>query len=335
MQDESYYNIKAISQSSIKDFRKLPPIEWKKIYITGEKAHKNSAALSKGSITDDLLFNPSTVDDKYIIWEVKKPSDSVSFIIENIFDENKTLEDLKEAVIETAKIVPMADDKIGWGQGKGWNDQRILDTVNKEGKDYYDFLKSVNGKHIIPTASYMAALRMAEEIKKNEIASYYLNEKLNKFQVALITDEDFPFKLKGLLDILHINDEKKEMRIVDFKTCDNAYYFIGNVYRFGYLDQVAFYNHLLMMWIEKNMQYAAYTILPPMNIAIDSRYNIPYFYEYGWKDIEKSWHGYIKNGEKRDGLRDTITEIQWHIIEDKWDYPMEHYLNGKITLNLL
>lgn len=337
MQEEKYAQTLALSSTAIKQFKTMHPFEWKKLWITKEKEQKNTLALNKGSLTDDLLFNPSVIEDRYLVMEVKKPSDSVSFIIESVFNAEEELSNLKEKIVNSAKIVPMPEGKQGWGQGKGWGDDRIFDTVLKDGQEYYDFLKTTNGKCVVPSLEYMAALGMAEATKKCPEVADYLNPKLNKFQFQIITDHDFPDKLKGCLDILHKNDKKKELRIIDFKTADNAYYFISNVIKFGYLEQVTFYDHLLRHWLllDGNEKYWKYTILPPMNIVIDSKYNTPYFYEYNWKDITAAWNGYFKYGKMQNGIKDTIKEIQWHILNDAWDYPMEHYLYGKISLNLI
>lgn len=311
------------------------PIEWKKLWITKEKEQKGSIALSKGSLTDDLIFNPSIVEDRYLVMEVKKPSASISYIIENIFDVNLPIINLEEKIINAAKAAPMPDNKFGYGQS--WNEATILSKVIESGGEYYEFLKTTNGKCVVASSEYMAALGMAEAMKKSKEVEEYLNPKLNKFQFQIITDHDFPEKLKGCLDILHINDKKKQIRVVDFKTCDNAYYFIANVYKFGYLEQVSFYDHLVRHWLllDGNEKYLEYELLPPMNIVIDSRYNLPYFYEYNWKDVSSAWNGYFKYGKTQNGIKDTIKEIQWHIINDAWEYPMEHYIYGKINLNLI
>ena len=336
MQEEKYYNTLAISSTSVKQFKTMPPIEWKKLWITKEKEQKTSISLSKGSLTDDLLFNPSAVDERYLVMEVKKPSDSISYIIENIFvpDENIFLGDLKDRALECAKRAPMPDNKTGYGQS--WNEDTLFDKIISAGNTYYEFLKTTNGKCVLGATEYMAALGMAEAMKKSKEVEEFLNPKLNKFQFQIITDDDFPDKLKGCFDILNINDKKKQIRVVDFKTCDNAFYFISNIFKFGYLEQMSFYNRLLFIWIQENSKkYGKYEILPPMNIVIDSRYNTPYFYEYNWKDINAAWNGYFKYGKMQNGIKDTIKEIQWHIINDKWEYPMEHYIYGKINLNLL
>jgi len=334
MQNPEYAATLAISSTSVKQFKNMPPIEWQKLWITKEKEQKSSIALKKGSLTDDLLFDPSIVEDRYLVMEFKKPSDTISYIVENVFNVNIPLIDLRDKIIEYAKIVPMDDNKTGYGQS--WNEDTLVNKIIDGGSEYYEFLKTTNGKCVVGASEYMASLGMAEAIKKSEECKQYLNPRLNKFQFQIITDDDFPDKLKGCLDILHINDKKKQIRIVDFKTCDNAFYFISNIFKFGYLEQVSFYTNLVAIWLQENYEkYTKYEILPPMNIVIDSRYNTPYFYEYNFKDIQAAWNGYFKYGKMQNGIKDTIKEIQWHIIEDKWLYPMEHYLYGKINLSLI
>lgn len=335
MPEQEYHNELALSSSALKDFRNMPPSEWKKIWITKEKEGKKSVALGQGSLTDDLLFNPSIVEKKYLIMEIKKPSAAISYIVENIFIPEASIGDLKDKILEFAKKAPMIDNKVGYGQT--WKEDTLFIKVVDEGKEYYEFLKKSNGRHVIASEEYMASLLMSEAMKKNEAVKPYLDPKLNKFQFKILTHDDFPDKLKGCMDIFHIDKKAKELQIVDFKTADSAYYFIINIIKFGYLEQLSFYDNLLRWWLQQagNEKYLEYKILPPMNIVIDKTHAIPYFYEYNMQDIMAAWNGYFKYGKMQKGLKDWIREIQWHILNDKWDYPMEHYLYNKIQVNLI
>lgn len=336
MQNENYRNDLGISQSAIKDFKKMPPIEWKKIWIDKTKEHKDTESTIFGSLVDNLLFSPEEVDEQFITCEVKKPSDSISYIVEKAFDMYQTtkeerkqevfweLQDLGLSIVEFAKNVPMLDGKKGYGQG--WKEATLVEKVVKEGEEYFSFLKTTNGKRVISSGDYMDALLVAEAVKSNPISAPYVDRNCNEFQVEI-----FHEGLKGALDIVHRDEKENTIRVVDFKTAESAYYFSGNVWRFGYLEQQVIYDRLFRGAYEAIL----YDILPPINLVIDRTYKIPYIYEYSWRDIKNSWKGYVSNsGKAVKGLKDYIEDIKWHIDKDLWDYPREHYENGSITLNL-
>src|ERR1700761_1646550 len=104
-QTEASYRAKfAISQSSIKDWKDLPPQKWydKWILKTGKK--KTGAALDFGSLLDTLCFTPKEYDRRFVICEVKKPSDNVTKIVtatfEHIKELNENIKLLNEAPAE-------------------------------------------------------------------------------------------------------------------------------------------------------------------------------------------------------------------------------------------
>lgn len=345
MPEQKYKDELAISQSMIKSFKSMPPIEFKKLWITGEKQHKTSDALDRGSLTDDLLFNPSCVEDKYIICEGKKPSDAISFIVEKtfLFAKNLWKEDVdkidisscRNSIIENAKLAPMLKGEIGYGQK--WKEDTIIDKVSEEGSDYFEFLKSTKGKTVISNTDYMACLMMAETCKNSEIVGKYFLPENNQFQVEIVTEGEFPYNSKGCIDILHVNHERREIQEADFKTAESAFYFTSHILKFGYLEQTSFYDNLIhnkYIWNPES-EYYLYKLLPPINIVIDKFYNIPYIYEYNFKDMDAAWNGYTKYGRYQKGLEDYIKEIRWHVINDKWNYPIEHYMNNKISLDLI
>src|ERR1035437_7879864 len=172
MQNKKYAESNFTSQSSVKSFRSLHPIVWKKIWIDKTKEQKETDSLIFGSLVDTLLFSPERVDELFISCEIKKPSDSVAYIIEKIFGyvsetfnsdvlvDSHLSEDCESFIVEYAKFVPMPEGKIGYGQG--WTEQRLVDTIIKAGSDYFEFLKTTNGKYVVSAGDYMDALLEAE-----------------------------------------------------------------------------------------------------------------------------------------------------------------------------
>lgn len=342
MVDPNYEKLAAISQSAIKDWKKLHPLEWKRIWIDKLKERKVTDPLRFGSLVDTMLFNSDAVDDLFITMEANKPSESVCFIIDKIANSHDiqglTIEDFKDHIIEYAKVVPMPENKVGWGQGKGWDDSRVFNTVVKTGEDYFRFLKTTQGKVVVTSGEYIDALNLKDIALSNSISAKYFDPKYNKVQFEIVTDDEFPYRRKGLLDIVHTDDEAKTIQIVDFKTAESAFYFVSNIWQFGYLDQVAFYDYLLKWWLAHDKEakkYEGYTHLPPINLVMDRQYKLPYIYEYNWDDITCAQFGYNKNGRYIKGIEDIIKDIAWHIVNDQWDYPREMYEKGKISLNLI
>ena len=378
MQNKNYRNTFAISQSSIKDWRFKPPVKWKKIWIDNlEDNDRDDDSFSLGSLVDTVLFTPDELDKRFVISEEKLPSKAIESIIkscyisilnninhckelnnqpipEEIEEKEFELINWKEVVLQCANDYINEKKEKGWN--KGWKEDTRVNKIIEEGNEYFQHLKNAAGRKIIDPTTNMEAIKMADVLRKNENVKKYFIEQPNEtliHQLEIFLEYELKdgskVPLKGAIDILHLDHKNKTIQVVDLKTSFSAFDFIKSIKQYSYTAQLSFYNYLVNWWIDQkceNKEYCEYTFLPPANIVIDPEYNIPYVYEYDWKDINMEADGNSKylsdlfqtidhNARIKIGWKDIIEEIGWHLTNNKWDMPKELYENKKIKVNLL
>lgn len=245
------------------------------------------------------------------------------------------------------------DEKCGWQSS--WKDDTKLRTLIEKGSDYFESLKASAGRKIISIEMNIEALQLRDILYNDpETRDYFISNEDNDllFQLELYTTypllsgKDMP--LKGALDIVRFNHKNKTAQIIDFKSSYSAFGFIHSIKQFGYCDQLSYYDFLLREWMIEacDGKYCGYVVIPPINIVIDINDRIPYIYEYDWKDIALAADGnreylfnifqtHDHNQRIKRGWKKILDEIGWHWQNQKWNRPMEAYLNGKIKVNLL
>lgn len=241
-----------------------------------------------------------------------------------------------------------------------WKPDTRVNKIIEEGSDYFNLLVEANQKKIITSEMNLEAISVVNALKNSQLVNHYFKQGKtynNIYQLELfynhIDDETLQeVPLKAALDIVHINYEKNTIQIVDFKTSYSAYDFLKSIKQYGYCDQLSFYTFVLNEML-KDKEFREYYNIPedlkmlePINIVIDKDEMIPYVYQYNWDDIIIAKDGNEKflfnlyqtqtHATKiKKGWKTLLKEVAWHINNNKWDYPREHYETGRIHVNLL
>lgn len=366
MSTEQTYRAKfAISQSSIKDWKLNPPQKWYDKWILKKGKWKKSDALDFGSLLDTLCFSEKEFERRFIIAEVKKPSPNVTEIVTDVFNHIQELnanikllnsaptEEGKEKVKIPSKKVSLVDKKqiiAKYSEERKYYEgkpDQAYNKIIKEGSEYFEFLKKVGKRIVITKEQEQMARELKEILFTDKVCAGFFIAKKNcevHFQVQIFSE--FPIDglegvdsipVKGMLDIIHINHKRKEVREVDLKFTNDAFNFNdykGPVRMFDYPGQHSFYDALIHEWIKtfEDGKYADYAIMNPLNVVIDDQIKIPYIYEYNKADLHIKRYG-IENTYIR-GWEDTLKEIAWHLSTNDWSRPKDHILNGKLLINI-
>lgn len=367
-----------ISNSSLKDWGKLSPLQWKKKWIDGEKDKSDESHFVFGSLLDILLFTPETFNKKYYIYNGLFPSDAIVYIVKDIFNKIKTtneeiLKNNKECpieeptlevsldvnddlILESIKNYPNYDSESGemkFGWQNNWKDETRVTKVKEQGKAFFTLLSESKGKEIISSS----LLSLCEELKTilitNDITRDYFIpsegiELYHQFEIydIFIPKNGFAVPRKGCLDILIVNHNEKTIRVVDFKTDQNAFNFIYTAKKFDYCGQLTYYSDLIRNLIADPLHaWYEYKILPPRNIVIDKFEKMPYVYEYSSYDMDIAVNGNRYFLPKIPGTNDPIgrivkgweeklSEISVHFSENNWQQPIDVIKNKYQTLYL-
>lgn len=366
MSTEQAYRAKfAISQSSIKDWKELPPQRWYDKWFLKKGKFKRSNALDFGSLLDTLCFSEPEFNKRFLVSDTKKPSDKVTLIVTEVYEhiqelnnnakvENeKPAEEGKEKIIIPFKKLSLVDNKEVVVKFTVQNDhyaskpEQGYNDVIAKGSDYFELLKKA-GKRIVITKQQED---LARELKKilfedKVCAGFFVPKKgcYVFFQVQIFAEfevsgvegvESIP--VKGMIDIIHVNTKRKEVREVDLKFTNDVYKFNdykGPVRMFDYPGQHSFYDFLLPEWLKtaEGGKFKDYTIMNPLNVVIDDDMKVPYIYEYNKTDLHIKRYG-IENTPIR-GWEDVINEIAWHLGKNDWSRPKEHIVHGKLLINV-
>lgn len=356
--DSSYLKKFAISQSSIKDWKDLSPLEWYETWVTRTRTRPRKPSTSFGSYLDCLCFTPKAEEKRFVIATVPQPSEKVTKILQDLYDhveelnkraqefnaspECKTPIPIKEHTLDDQELVNKFTEENEHYKGKL---KQAYNDVVKKGTEYFEFLKSTAGRTVISKGDRDEALEMKDILFNHKTSKGFFVPKAGcdvVFQQYIFAEFDVDFEnvqiipVKGAVDILHFNHKRKEVREVDLKCTDNAYLFDGPqgpVRRFDYIAQHSFYDYLIKEWLKtyKDGEFKDYSVMNPLNVVIDRKQRLPYLYEYTQHDLYVKRYG-IENTKIR-GWEDTINEIAFHLDCGDWTYPMEHIKNGKIVIS--
>jgi PD-(D/E)XK nuclease superfamily len=358
MQKLDYKTTFAISQSAIKLFNKKTIQKFKKIFIDKEEDDdEDESKFDFGSLCDTLLFEPDLLEERFFFPDenvtFKEPSAVIKQILDRTHKEGRKIVEDKRALNENGnlperlyveslgdlgdflKIAVKHAREIKYG-GKTWSDERIIDNLY-EYRDYFYFLSVSLDRRVISSKDYNDALDVVSVVKSHPLTKDYFTQKEGEtllFQQDIYVNEGFSIALKGIPDIIRIIHENETYIVPDFKSTYSGENFPEVARKLGYGIQASFYAYLVKEFLKtyEDGKYAHYNPLPPINIAIDKNYKVPYIYEYSWQDLEL-----LQYGSKERNIRgwiDVIDDICWHFENDVWNMPKELFEKGKIVLKL-
>lgn len=347
------YNKKfAISQSAIKDWEGMSPKKWQEIWVLKSRQRPQAgAAASFGSLLDCLVFTPQHFDKRFVVSDIPLPSDSIRTVVSSVFNRIKELNAnaVKMNELNPGTNIPMKELKLDHPDliatyAKEANyyvsqPTRAYNETIKNGTEYFEFLKKIEGKQAVSQADMDLAKKLCEILFTDKMVKGFFKPNKNcevVFQQQIFADlevegfENLDFlPLKGQLDDVYFNHKKKEVREIDLKWTMDAFLFKDSVKRFGYVKQHSFYDFLLREWLKtyRDGEFKDYTVANPLNVVIDSDEQVPYIYQYNANDLYIERYGH-ENMHWFKGWEQTLYEIGWHMDTQQWDRPREHYLNG-------
>jgi len=340
--DTSYRDKFAISQSAIKDWKIMTPMKWYKTWVTRELSRPDPTATTIGSFLDCLLFTPDDIEKRFVVSQTTPPSEKVQLILSAVLTHFEQLNAHTALLdVKVPHKEPTLDDKdlvmslcIEHEHYKNKPEQGYNDVV-KKGAEYFEFLKSINGRKVISPADNIIAVELKKVLMENPVSKPFFIPKKDCevfFQTYIYDNYDVDgfdnlefLPIKGALDIIHVNHKLKQVREVDEKFTESPYPgFYDRIKQMDYPLQHSFYDRLLKKWTKQH--YKGYSVMPPLNLVIDDTDKIPYLYMYDLDDLYIKEHGL--EGTPIKGWKHSIEEIAWHFNSEDWSRPREHQLNG-------
>lgn len=232
------------------------PAAFYKHYVLNQREDTDTPASIEGSLVHCLLLEPNKFEEKYLICNVKFPSDNLKKVIDSIFfyktqnlDTRLLLEDYQEEIFEnlrTFDLYQKMSDSVKLGK-----------VLTEENKIYFAYLNMAIGKVVITQEMYDDAQKAVDAIHNNEKVSHYLGLTGREVysELGLQTEGDmkgFNFGLHGFLDRLYISHDERIIYICDFKkTSKTLYEFPESIEYYKYWIQAIVYLYLVADFIKK------------------------------------------------------------------------------------
>jgi len=322
-----------VSHSSLSAL-KVSPLRFSK-YINRE-LDNSSKSFTLGTAIHCFILEHSKFDDLYTVCNESVIGGMMGKFLEALVENEKFLaESIYDSTEDTPKEFVINDEaelhqhcyNIAGFKTPLAGVIKKLDTP--ENKNYLEFLRRADGKHVLSQDDMNVILNCATSINAHSVAANILNTTelsgAEPEKELLWSHKDF--KIKSIIDNLILNKEKKLVTVVDLKTTAKSVFGFGRAYiSYGYYRQIAIYKMAALTYLESlgedPMEYdiKAYIVAIQTTDLFEC-----VVYEPDSLDLSIAI----------DEFESLLDRLKWHQDHNRWDYPMEYYNNnGVIKIKL-
>jgi hypothetical protein len=306
------------------------PQAFYQMYVLGNREEKTESYLVNGKIIHCLLLEPEKFDQQFIVSPANLPTGSTRSVVDRVYahavelqangDARTEFTDFSDAVLDVLR-------DINLHQSLKTDQQRIDKMYTPEAMNYWEFLKSRGNKTLIDQENYDFCKTGVDLIKMNKQVCDLIGCNLNEFSNKEIFNElplnigmnDKPFGLKGIIDNLVIDHDRKVININDIKTTSKELK--------DFPESIEFYNY----WLQAAI-YSTIVAIKFINLI-----NEGYQLQFHFIVIDKNYQVYpflvTENTLNQwfDKLNETLEKAHWHYTNKSFDLPFE-FATGKVTL---
>ena len=329
LQDDFYSKKFYFSYSSLNKLMWNPAVFYQ-MYVLGNKEERTDAHLIQGKIIHALLLEEEKFNDQFVISPGKLPGDNIKIIVDRVYnhhaeiaqdgDTRTKLEEFDGAILDVMK-------DINYFQNLKTDQQRVEKVITAEALNYWDFLKVKGNKTLIDQETFDYCKNAVDLIKANKSISDLIGANINDFSNMEVHNEipvqielvDKPFGLKGIIDNLVIDHDKKIIFVNDIKTTSKDLK--------DFPESVEFYSY----WLQATIYLAMVTTI--YKEMIDKGYNVKFHFVV----IDRAFQTYafpISSTTYSDWLErffSVIEKATWHYTNRSYELPYE-FATGSVTL---
>jgi hypothetical protein len=256
-QEKAFYDKKFyFSYSSLNKLLYDPKLFYS-YYILNEKEEKTDAHLIEGRVLHCLLLQPEEFDNQFVVMPSSIPTANTKNIIDNLYKTRGESADLNDYKDEILAFLQMAN----LHQSLKTDQQRLEKIITDESITYWNYLISSQGKTVIDSEVYDRLVEAKEEIVKQERFRNLFSD-VHAQESGLITANEmllsydlknYQFGIKGIIDRLIVDPEKREVHIIDLKTTGKTHAnFLESIEFYQYWLQATIYTLLAVQYIADN-----------------------------------------------------------------------------------
>jgi hypothetical protein len=306
------------------------PVVFYQLYILGNKEERLDQHLVNGKLVHNLLLEPEKFDEQFMISPANLPTGNPRIVIDRVFahyqelvkngDKRSELREFDNAILDIMK-------DMSYHQTLKTDQQRLDKILTAECENYWNFLKAKGGKTLLDQETHDFCHNAVELIKTDKSICKLIGCNPSEFENIEVLNElplsckinGKPFGLKGIVDNLVIDHDKKVLYINDVKTTSKELK--------DFPESVEYYNYWLQAAIYASLVVTNYPHLINQGydlkfnfVVIDKNYSV-----YPFEVSEQTLNLWLTK------LEESLNKAEWHYINKRYDLPYEFAI-GKVHL---
>lgn len=340
-----YYGVKAVSQSLLTQLSYHP--RYAKFMLDGhvDKAmNLEDTPMVIGSIVDTLITERDKFDDRYHVTSIIKPSGAKALQFCNHVIESGLLDSEKTVLGAVKKALKDYDYRPSWAM-----ESRLQELEKARVMDFLEEYKKSGDKFPIDEETAHTCEAVAYSLENGEFTKEIFtlregkeihNQVITEFKSKLFDEwleEKFPgahsvLTYKAMCDIVVVDHNEKTIKPYDLKvTSGSLESFPSKVLKYRYDIQKFFYEEAL----RNNPTYKTLVdkfgyVMKELDFIVES-YTYPgkpLIFKLSRDYMYLAMNGGKVEGREYKGLKQLIPEMNWHTIENRWDYDYEALSQG-------
>ena len=318
------------SYSSLNKLAWSPQVFYQ-MYVLGLKEEKLDQHLVQGKLIHLLLLEPEKFAENFMLTPGSLPTGNSRIVVDRVFKHYTELSRNGDERTELAEfdgaILDVMQD-INYFQNLKTDQQRIDKVITPDTLSYWEFLKTKGNKTLVDPETFKYCQDAVEIIKTNDEVCNLIGCNVSEFDNKEVLNEaeitvDLPLKpygLKGIIDNIVVDHDKKTIFINDIKTTTKDLKdFPETVEFYSYWMQAVMY----MIMISKYFQFLIDTKEYQVKfhfVVIDRT-----FQSYAFPVSEKTLTSWLTR------FNDCITKAEWHYQNRDYSLPYE-FANRLVVL---
>jgi hypothetical protein len=283
-------------------------------YILKQREDRTDSHLIDGKVIHGLLLNDGSFDENFILLPSTLPTGNSRLVIDKVYSQVEdpgTLADYGTQILDTLK-------EINLHQSLKTDDQRLSKIITEETISYFEFLKSKGNRDLIDSETLQrcneAVILLKADSNVCELLGLYKSEMenidmFNEIELSSDVVGIDNIGLKGVVDSIQINHDKKIIYINDLKTTGKTITdFPETVKFYNYSMQAAIYTRLVKE-VYKHIITPEWTVV--FNFIVIDKYNQVYCFKVSNTTL-KTWGL---------DLSDRLVEMYWHYKNNDYSLP--------------
>lgn len=293
-------------------------------YVLQQREEKLESYLIDGKVIHCLLLDNGSFDDQFILMPNTLPTDNTRKLVDRIYDQVKEgpglLENYTVEILEYLKEIKLH-------QSLKTDQQRLDKILTEDAKSYFEFLKVKGNKDLLDSETMQRCNEAVDVLRSNPKVCELLGLLTSEMDDVELFNEkmyyidiDYPFGLKGVIDNIKVDNQKKTIFVNDLKTTSKT---IGDfketIEFYNYWCQAAIYHRLVHYNFHELLAQEDWKIV--FNFIVIDKYQQVYCFEVTDTTMS-TWQM---------NLEEKLKDAEWHYNSKNYSLPRQ-FAEGNVTL---